>query len=369
MHTLLFRDEKQLVGAQNTPAVSIVLPFEVKMSLKSELQYKLKLALGEVEKNLMRNFSAEQALPVFNMLQHTIQNLNYDTHKKSIAIFVSPGTEKVFYLDIRVKKRIVIDDSFAIRDLVYSKKFNLQYLIFLLNSKSSKMYLGNATNLTLIKSNARGDAAEFERDMPEMVSNFSDPVKHKEVLLNKFIRQMDDGLSLILKAYPLPVFVMGVKRVLGHFKEVSKNNKSIVEYIYGNYEEAGQQKILQAMSPHIENWKHIKQRIILKDIERARSDGRLVTGMKEIRQAAAHKNGRLLIVEKDFVYSERDDDRLEKDYIEDFNPGKPFFVKDEVDEVMGKILENGGDIEFIDNELLKDYGHIVLIRFCNIDFG
>jgi hypothetical protein len=316
----------------------------------------------------MRQFSADQALPVLNKLQHAIQNLNYNTHKKSVAIFVSPGTEKVFYLDLEVEEKIMIDDSFAIRDLVYSKKGNLQYLIFLLSSKSSKMYLGNATNLTLIKSNARADAVESERDMPEMVSNFSDPLKHQEILLNKFVRQMDEGLSLILKAYPLPVFVMGVKRVLGHFKEISKNEKSIVEYIHSNCEEASQEEILQAMSPHIENWKHIKQGAILKDIEAARSDGRLVSGMREVWQAAAHKNGRLLIVEKDFAYRGRKDDHPQKLYKEDSDSNDRFFVKDAVDEVMGKILENGGDVEFIDNGLLEDCGHIALIRFFHGEF-
>lgn len=358
-----------MAGVQNMPAVSIILPFEAKMSLKNELQYKLKLALAEVERKLMRNFSADQALPVLGKLQHAMQNLNYNTHKKSVAIFVSSGMEKVFYLDIQVEERIMIDDAFAIRDLVYSKKFSLQYLILLLNSKSSKMYLGNASDLTLIKSNARGDAVELERDMPEMVANFSDPLKHKEILLNKFVRQMDEGLSLILKAYPLPVFVMGVKRVLGHFKEISKNDKSIVECIYGNYEEAGKQEILQAMRPHIENWKQVKQRTILKDIETARSDGRLVSGMKEVWQAVSHKNGRLLIVEKDFVYPARKEDHPENIHKNDLDSNGPFFVKDAVDEVMGKILENGGDVEFIDNGLLDDCGHIALIRFFNRDFG
>jgi hypothetical protein len=369
MHTLLFNEEKQVAGMQNMPAVSIILPFEAKMSLKNELQYALKLTLAEVERTLMREFSADLALPVLNKLQHAMQNLNYNTHKKSVAIFVSPGTEKVFYLDVQVERRIVVDDAFAIRDLVYSKKFNLQYLILFLSSRSSKMYLGNASDLTLIKSNARRDAGEFERDMPEIVSNFSDPLKHKEILLNKFIHQMDEGLSLILKAYPFPVFVLGVKRVLGHFKEISKNDKSIAEYIYGNYEGAGKQEILRAMSPHIKNWKLIKQRAILKDIERARGDERLATGMKDVWQAVSHKNGRLLIVEKDFLYPARKNDHPRAIYEEDPDSNDPFFVKDRVDEVMGKILENGGDVEFIDNGLLEHCEHIALIRFFNRDFG
>jgi hypothetical protein len=34
-----------------------------------------------------------------------------------------------------------------------------------------------------------------------------------------------------------------------------------------------------------------------------------------------------------------------------------------VDDVIEKVLENGGDVEFVDEGVLKDYHHIALILF------
>jgi len=39
------------------------------------------------------------------------------------------------------------------------------------------------------------------------------------------------------------------------------------------------------------------------------------------------------------------------------------YIKDAVDDVIEKVLENGGDVEFVDEGLLKDYHHIALILF------
>ena len=131
------------------PAISIIQPFEPMMLLKSELEYRLKRAVEKVETELMANYPVHTAVPVIVKLQNLIRHLNYNTHKKSIAIFVSPLIEKVYYLDIRVEEKIVIDESFEIRDLVYSKKQNIQYLVLLLSAERSKMYLGNCSKFVL----------------------------------------------------------------------------------------------------------------------------------------------------------------------------------------------------------------------------
>jgi hypothetical protein len=37
-------------------------------------------------------------------------------------------------------------------------------------------------------------------------------------------------------------------------------------------------------------------------------------------------------------------------------------VKNPIDEMIEKVLENGGDVEFVDNGLLSDYCQIALIK-------
>jgi hypothetical protein len=38
-------------------------------------------------------------------------------------------------------------------------------------------------------------------------------------------------------------------------------------------------------------------------------------------------------------------------------------IKDAVDDVIEKVLQHGGDVEFVDEGMLKDYGHIVLVQY------
>jgi hypothetical protein len=89
------------------PAVSVIMPFEPKMSVKAELTRQLKIATDKIEKELQQNYPDDLADVVIHKLKTIIRNLNFSTYKKSIAIFVSPVFEKVLYLDIPVegKKR------------------------------------------------------------------------------------------------------------------------------------------------------------------------------------------------------------------------------------------------------------------------
>ena len=93
------------------------------------------------------------------------------------------------------------------------------------------------------------------------------------------------------------------------------------------------------------------------------NDGKLVYGMKGVWEAATHKNCHLLIVEKDFMYPAHQGAHPDQIYKEDLTLNNPFYIKDAVDDVMEKVLEAGGDVEFVDNGVLKDYNHIALIRY------
>ena len=53
--------------------------------------------------------------------------------------------------------------------------------------------------------------------------------------------------------------------------------------------------------------------------------------------------------------------RDESFYKMDYLCGNPFYIKDEVDEIIEKVFESGGDVEFAENDMLKEYDHIALI--------
>lgn len=336
---LIFQDQQQLIEATGyLPAVSLIMPFHPVMDSKRDLEYQLKRAMEKIESQLMEQYPRDRAIPVLEKVRKLINTLNYNTHKKSVAIFASPVIEKVYYLDVAVEEKIVVDDSFEIRDLVYSQKQVIQYLVLLLSAERSKMFLGNCSSFLLIKSNVPSSVHAYENDIPEKVGKFSDPAARKEVMLDKFLFHMDQGLSLVLKAYPFPVFVLGAERVLGHFRQITHNERSIVEYVHGNFLDATEADIRAALRPYLDDWQKVRQTDLINKVRAADDESKLSKGIRETWKASTGRNGRLLVVEKGFI-------------------------EENVDAVMEKVLAGGGDVQFVEDGALKEYDHIALIRY------
>jgi hypothetical protein len=364
MINLLSTEERELIEvARYLPSVSIIVPFEPKVALKTNLAYQLKVMLGKIETALLSNYPADKAQPVINKLQQMIADLNYDTHKKSIAIYVSPIMQKVFYLDVPVKEKVVIDESFEIRDLIYNKKKAQQYLVMVLSANHIRAFYHNNTSLTRLELNEPADAESYRNDVPERVSNFSDPEQRKEILLDKFMHHADNNLSALLKEFNLPVFVLGTERVLGHFKKITANNIHIARFIHGNYEDATINELQHVIQPQVNEWEKKKQSLLFEQIEDAMSAKKLAVGIKEVWQAASQKNAKLLVVEKDFIMAAEHGAEPGIIYPKEQVSLNSFHIKDAVDDIIEKVVLNGGNVEFVENGSLGNYEHIVLIKY------
>lgn len=364
MNPVITPEIKEVLHAVHyRPAISIIMPFEPKMNPKAELTDALKTAVAKTELELRGNYTNEICELMLHKLSNLLKNLNFNTHKKSIAIFVSPVFEKVLYLDMPVEEKIIIDESFEIRDLVYCKKELHKYLVLLLSAKESRIYLGNSETFIRIQSTTPEYAAAFKNDSPQRVANFSDMQEHKEILTEKFLHHVDSSLDIILKAYRLPLFIAGTEKITGHFKKLTKHGGFIVDTINGNYEEATIDELKKVLEPYIANWQKVKQKDLLNMLEEAAGKKKLAIGIHDVWHEAMNHKGRLLVVEKNYMYAAQhgsSEDRIEKP-TETFNTFS--YIKDAVDDVIEKVLESGGDVEFVDAPLLQQYYHIALIQF------
>ncbi len=353
-------EREQIASVQFQPFVSLVMPFTPVITLKKDLEYLLKSALGKVEATLNANYPSEKATPVIFKLKNLVRNLNYNTHKKSIAIFVSPVVEKVYYLDVFMEEKIVVDELFKIRDLVHCKKKGIEYLVLLLGNKTSKMYLGNNSKLVLIKSNTCKNEEVYQRESVEN-DNLNNDIK-AEPVSNKFLVQMDQGLSLVLDSYPLPLFTMGSQEVLARFKSITKNEKNIVQFIHGDYEDVSPVEISRVLDHFISHWEKVKLQHLLKQVEKAKIKNKLSTGVQKVLEASMQNKGKLLILEKNFKDNLIKTESYKSFFKPDFTSNNSFFIKDEVDQILEQVFESGGDVEFVEEGALKNFDGIVLIE-------
>jgi len=325
------------------PSIVLVFPFDPKMTPRADLELGIKRLLASAEKQLLTRHSAEAALPVLKKLQQALRGLNYSTHKRSAAVWASPSKTGTTYMDFAVEERLFVDRPFRVRDLADCKPSGKEYLLLLLSAKESKMYLGNDAGLKLIKTNGAQHVFAYLNEVPERAGNFSDPAERHEVMLNKFLHHMDEGLSHVLKAYPLPVFVTGSERVAGHFSRITRHAGNIAAYVHKNCIHSSEKELQVLLQPVLLDWQRLRQDLVRLQLEKAFEAGKLVCGTEEVRKAARCSNSRLVVLESSAALS------------------ADFFSCGPLDTIVEKVLENGGDVEKLDS--LGRFGPVALIRY------
>lgn len=341
------------------PSVSVIMPFEPSIQSKSSITKNLNEAIEKASQFTEGHYDKQLGELVISKLKSIVSELNYNSNKKSIAIYVSPVFQKVLYLNIAVEEHVVVDDFFEIRDLVYCKKQSHKYLALLLSEKQAKIFMGTTDSFLTILTNNFDSVFNYINDAAEPVANFSDPDKRNEIIMDKFLHHIDNSLTHILNAYHLPLFILGTKKITGHFKKISKHNSAVIDCIHGNYEEANPKELLEVLKPHIDDWKKVSAKDLLNQLAEAANNKKLVAGMHNVWKAAHEMKGKLLLVEKDFMFPAEHENSNRKEPAGNYN--RYTYIKDAVDELIERVFESGGDIEFVEKGLLQSYDRIALI--------
>jgi hypothetical protein len=88
--------------------------------------------------------------------------------------------------------------------------------------------------------------------MPSRMGQFTDAAVHKEIVMNNFLHHIDLALGEVLNKYPkVPLFVLGTKRITGHFNQLTKHAKAVTEYIDGNYNDSSMHELKEKLAHHI----------------------------------------------------------------------------------------------------------------------
>ncbi len=341
------------------PAVSILLPFEPQLRSKTEIQIQLDTAVDSVSAQIERQFDNDRGEMVLQKLKKLIRQLNYNTFKKSVVICVSPVFEKIMYLSFPVEPRVHVDTSFHIRNIVSARKEDRSFLLVNLSRYATSIYLGDEHSLTRLNKNTRGQASLFPVSSFPQHESFTDRNDLREELLEKFLRQTDQALQLLLVSYPHPVFITGSPKIIGQFQKLSKQSKNIVKCIHGHFADSPLHTLKEIVQPALQEWQMMKLKELRQKLDTAADKGRLAIGIRDVwKQAKAH-NASLLVVEEDFSPAAILQPLKEGNY------NSYTLVSNTVDDIIEKVLDAGGEVKIVEPGSLSGYNPIVLIeRYC-----
>jgi len=357
MNTATLNQNKTSKGIIPEFETTLILPL-TKMRDEHYIQQLLD-RVKETYKTIDQDLKTKYILAKIN---DCIEKIDNKSGKKTVVISVSSVEEKIVYTDAIMAERIIANEPFGIRDLADLMQPEHQYLLLLQSADNFKVFLGGQYHLTRLHATIPDNINAYKNDIAEKTENFSDSTDRKEIMLDKFIHHIDKELEMIRHQYPLPVFVVGPERMNGHFKKLSHNSKAVVDYIHGNYDDAGTYQLLRLIEPHFTDlWKHGNDSLKNK-IELALNANKFSYGIEDVWSNVMHKRGNVLLVERDFTYPHNNTDGIEYPN-GNTNDILPEFIKDGVDIIIEQVLESGGQVHYANAALLNDYNHIALFLY------
>lgn len=355
--------ERSLIGQKEFPAVSIILSTQPQFpKTKLDREYMNSL-LAKAEVQLLAQYSKQKTESLMDKLHHAVNTIKLNELSKGLAIYVSFNIEKVIHLPFAVTEKVIVDNSFEIRDLLMAAKLNQNYLVVILSQNMVKTFFGYGSHLMPVKFDGMpdnvGDVSN-EHSFPGW--DYYDAHAFEEKNIHNYLRFIDDVIEKETRGSNDPVLIMGDTKLIGYLKHHSRNIKRIIGFVEGNYEHAGYTEIQTRIKPFFNVFENKGQDAAVDLLQEAVGANTFSAGITEVWRSAAEAKGRLLLVEKDYKQSARFGDDSYTILIDEEIENSRSKIADAVDDVIEMVLLNHGDVVFVENDKLIPFNRIALVN-------
>lgn len=343
------------------PALTITLPTHRTAPQNQQDPIRVKNLVKQAVTRLLQEFNKREIESLLARLEKLVSEIDYRYTLDGLALFVNRDFARAFQLPFTLEERIVVDETFYTRPLVFAMNRTPRYWALVLSEKPTRLYEGTRDVLVEIRDGGfpmTHEGPGGERPLP---GGFG--VKksaYRDEYHRKFFRQVDAALKPFLANDPLPLAVIGVDRFLAFFNEVTAHRSAILTTLTGSHDKTSPHELSKLLWPLVEANLNMRRQQALSELDKAVSEGRFVSTVGEVWRLANEGRGRLLLVEKDFHFPARLD-KTGRHLIPAEDATAPDVIDDAVDEIIETVLNKQGQIVFVDNGQLAAHQRIVLL--------
>jgi hypothetical protein len=209
-------DLNQLQSLIKVPALSILLPTHRTSPANRQDPIRIKNMVNEAKERLTTEFSQRELEPLLQRLETLVSEIDYPYTLDGLAMYVSHDFAKLYYLPFAIPERIVIDRTFATRDLVYGMHRALRYWVLLLSQASTRLLAGTAETLE--------EVCESNFPMPMTGPGATAPLPYHadssylDDRHRRFFQRVDSAFATYADEEELPLIVGGVDRQISFFQ-------------------------------------------------------------------------------------------------------------------------------------------------------
>ncbi len=345
------------------PSVSLLLPVDGDgvAQVKLRLRHLVDHAVGRLGQELDLDAVAAFA----DRLSDAVDTVEMLDGQQGVAIYVSDRTT-VVPLPVRVRERVVVDDTFATRDLVRAFQRSPRYRVVTLGPKVTRLFEGVGFDLrevrgggfplhgtssrvgTGTRSASRGRVSrDGRRDDPTATS------------IDKSVDELDDALSVYLHDDPLPLVVVGTEPRLAAVARRTRHRHKIAATVRGATDFPVLTDLCVRVWPVVESMLQQETADAVAELEQAGGASRHVSGVAETWTLANQGRGDLLLVEEGFEYPARIDPNNGQ-VTGTADRDQPGVVDDLVDEIIEVVLAKRGRCHIVPDGSLARYDRIAM---------
>ncbi|MGB3342280.1 MAG: hypothetical protein WBA61_00075 [Aequorivita sp.] len=321
----------------------------------------LKNMIKEVETRLIADIGRKDASKLLERVNVLANSIDHSQNLESLVLFVNEDIAEYTRLPIKVEDRVVIDETFATRDLIRAMHLETHYYILVLSQE--KIRLIEAMNGKAVK--------EIGRPFPIENTQFFSKNRAANALASRqtnliaeFFNQADKDVNALRKTNPLPVFICGLEENKNEYFRIADLKNTLFD-VYLN-----KNKINDSVHAIVEeSWSVVKDYMVEKnkrrkeELKKAVGENKFLSDTNEIWKAISEGRIQTLFIQQGlFQPAVMKGDEIE--YVSDDRRNDTGVIDDIYDEMIEANMDFGGDVVFLPKgELDKFNGFGAITRY------
>lgn len=353
----------ELQRSTNGVCVSIIVPTHHLAEERAGDRVRVKNAVHIAELALARRYGEQNVKKLVQKIKDAAHEIDFVHETNGLGVYVSGNFSKVVRFPFPVEEKLIINNRFHIRELIYGNKSFIDYYVILLSRKGTRLFKNELLGLAEIRNS--NFPLEFSDDYEYPKAHLATPVSFSlkgegdksiidETRLKDFLRTVDDAAAQHL-SNSSKLILAGIQQHLSYFQEVRRHQNEIIGMLEGNFDRYSISDIAKLASKASKDYIRNKSEELIHRLKELRGRRKVVSGFRQVMEAAAAGNADILIVEKDF-----------KGEIPSVQTGEGGKVtvrdsNDPVTDLIEQVITKKGDVVFVDNGLLEEYERVALI--------
>lgn len=333
----------RLQSMRSEPSVSLLLPTPPGRRLDATARDSLRALRRSADERLALEPPTQAAAVavIHRALDTLMEQAERVIAGQALALFASSNHAELVVLPVEVTERVVVDATFATRDLVRALHRTPRHLVLLLSAREARLFEGHGGELTAVVN------SKFPMSAPARGGT------------GAMLADVDRALAAYRRAHPAPLVVVGAEPTLSAFRGTSKNLDRLAGFVRGNFVRASLPRLRDLVAPVMESYLHSRQAEALALLGQRGGEGRAVLGIDGCWLIAKWGVPEMLAVEEDFFFPARltpdGDGVVAADDID-----SPDVIDDLVDELIELVMLRGGWVALVEPGSLPGRSRIAL---------